>query len=515
MPWRGPSEPGEFPTLGWGVIDWIESWCVVPDGDHAGEPFVLTEEQGQFLLWHYRLDESGRFVYSRGSQLVRAQKWGKGPLTAAMICAEAEGPVLFSHWDENGEPVGRPWATPWIQITATSEDQTDNVYRALRPMIELGPLAELIPDTGETRINLRNGGRIEPVTSKARSRLGQRVTFCVSDETHSWTKQNGMRSLADTQRRNLAGMGGRWVETTNAWNPADESVAQQTSDSPDGVYVDFPETPPGSIRNRVERRKVLKRVYAGSWWIDLDRIDAEVVELLGRDPAQAERFFLNRIVAAEGAAFDFEQWSSLARAEPVADGVQVVIGVDGARWRDALAVVATEVESGFQWPLGIWERPPGVEEYEHPFDEVDGVLVDAFERFSVARVYCDPQWIEPLIEKWQGRWGEKRIISWLTHRPRPIAWAVRKYADAISSGDLSHDGDPTFGRHIAAAQKQLLRVYDDEGRQMWTLCKESNQTPRKIDAAMAAVLSWEARGDAIASGGQRKSVYEDRGLKVI
>jgi hypothetical protein len=35
------------------------------------------------------------------------------------------------------------------------EDQTDNVFRALLPMIQLGPLAQVFPDTGLTRINFR------------------------------------------------------------------------------------------------------------------------------------------------------------------------------------------------------------------------------------------------------------------------------------------------------------------------------------------------------------------------
>jgi hypothetical protein len=39
---------------------------------------------------------------------------------------------------------------------------------------------------------------------------------------------------------------------------------------------------------------------------------------------------------------------------------------------------------------------------------------------------------------------------------------------------------------------------------MWTISKDRVDSPRKIDAAMAAVLSWEARGDAISSGATTK-----------
>jgi hypothetical protein len=520
MPWRGPEVPNEFPTLGYEVGAWIQEHCAVPDGERVGDPYVLTDEMWRFLFQFYRIDpETERFHWSRGAQLVRAQKWGKGPLSAAIICAEADGPVIFDGWDAAGEPVGRPWPTPWIQITAVSEDQTDNVWRALLPMIDLGALSADIPDTGETRINLHGGGRIEPVTSNARSRLGQRITFAVEDETHSWTSHNGGRKLADTQRRNLAGMKGRWMETTNAWDPAEESVAQETSEKREpGVYFDDREPGLGSIRNKRERRKLLRQVYGDSWWVDLDRIEEEIEALLPRDPAQAERFFLNRKLAAEAAAFDLEQWRKLADStKVVADKALITIGVDGARFDDALAVVGTDIEQGHQFVIGIWEAPESVEGYEHPMDEVDAAVTDAFETYDVWRAYVDPQYIEGLLDRWQGRWGEKRVIPWLTSRPRPTAFAVRNYRTAVGAGDLTHDGNEVMSRHIGNARRRKLAVYDDDHRPLYALSKDRPNSPRKIDAAMAGILAWEARGDAVAAGvGQRKvSIYESRGLETI
>ena len=319
MPWRGPEYPGEFPTLGYLVAEWIQAWCVTPDRDLRGTPFLLTDEQLRLLVYHYALTPEGAWVYQRGSQLVRPQKHGKGPLAAAFVCAEAEGPVRFAGWDAAGEPVGQPWATPHIQITACSEEQTDNTWRAIQPMIELGPLGEtFIPDTGLTRINLRSGGLIEPVTASARSRLGQRITFVVQDQTESWLRSNNGHWLADNQRRNVAGMGGRFLETCNAPDPAEQSVASRTPAEP-GVHIDDVDGGPGSVRNKAERRKVLSKVYGDSaqskgGWVDLDRIDAEIEALLEHDPAQAERFFLNRKLASEGAAFDHEAFTATRRA---------------------------------------------------------------------------------------------------------------------------------------------------------------------------------------------------------
>jgi hypothetical protein len=507
VPWRGPDFPGEFPTLGYAIAELIQAKCAIPDGDHQGEPYVLTDEMLRFLLHLYRVDpKTGKLTYSRGGQLIRPQKWGKGPFTAAIICAEAdsEGPVLPDGWDAAGEPVGRPWATPWIQVTAVSEDQTANIWRALVPMIELGSIHADMPDTGQTRINLAGGGRIEPVTASARSRLGQRITFAPQDEAHSWLERNGGLTLADNQRRNLAGMGGRFLETGNAWDPRENSVAQMTFESGEpGVYRDDVEPGVGSVRNKRDRRRMLKKVYGDSWWVDLDRIDGEIEALLARgDPVQAERYFLNRKLAGEDAAFPPGLVESrVDKTHVVPEKALISIGVDGARFVDALAIIATELATGFQWPLGIWERPEHAgDDYEHPQNEIDGVMVDAELRFDVRRVYVDPQWIDNLLERWQGRWGQKRVMPWYTNRPRQAAWAVRGFTDSASAGDWTHAGDELHTRHLVNARRQKLNVFDDKHRQMHTLSKDRPDSPRKIDGAMGSVLSWEARSDCIAAG---------------
>jgi hypothetical protein len=51
---------------------------------------------------------------------------------------------------------------------------------------------------------------------------------------------------------------------------------------------------------------------------------------------------------------------------------------------------------------------------------------------------------------------------------------------------------------------------DEQGRPLWLIAKERGDSPFKIDACMAAALSWEARTDAIAAGMTgTASVWED------
>ncbi len=41
---------------------------------------------------------------------------------------------------------------------------------------------------------------------------------------------------------------------------------------------------------------------------------------------------------------------------------------------------------------------------------------------------------------------------------------------------------------------------DEQGKKLWLIQKERPDSPHKIDAAVSATLSWEARTDAVAAG---------------
>lgn len=515
MTWRGPTKDVPFPTLGFVVADWIEDHCAIPDGPKAGEPFVLTDEQLRFVCHHYRLHLAASptswkraFVYRR-SQLVRPQKWGKGPLSAALVCAEAQGPVLFAGWDDDGEPAGRPWDTPHIQITAVSEDQTDNVWRCLLPMIELGDFAGVIDDTGLTRINLPDGGLIEPTTASGKSRLGQRITFAVQDETHSWLKVNGGHRLADTQRRNLAGMGGRSVETTNGWDRLEESVAQLTAiaDAAD-VYRDhrMPSAELDFTKPR-ERIRAIEQAYGDSLekkggWVDPVRISAEAAELIGKgEIAQAERFFANRIEVAADAWMTDEEWDDCVMSPPekLRSREKVCLGFDGSDVDDATALVGSRVSDGYLFVLGVWQRPGGAarEGWRVPRSEVDARVAEAFRRFKVVRFYCDPPFWQDEVAGWAGEFGDNVVKEWWTNREKPMAAALERLQTAVATAGVRHDGDPTLRRHVLNARKTGVRAG-------YFIQKDRPGSPNKIDAAMAATLAYEARADALAGGEGRR-----------
>src|SRR5690606_34571785 len=139
-------------------------------------------------------------------------------------------------------------------------------------------------------------------------------------------------------------------------------------------------------------------------------------------------------------------------------------------------------------------------------------ITDLFDRYEVWRMYADPPYWQSWVSAWQGRYGEDRVIEWWTNRRRPMAYALESFASAIAEGSLSHDGNKDLERHLGNARRNDQPCTDAEGRPQLRIRKERTESPHKIDAAMAAVLSWEARKDAIAAGAISK---QSAGLFVI
>lgn len=345
----------DFPTLGDLWSAWIEQHCRVPDRHERGKPFREYDWQFWCTANDGRIREgveqeadkpllNQAFTFRR-SQVIAPQKIGKGPWTACRVANAAVGPSEFAGWAKGGdtyrcadngcgcgwtypylvgEPMGRRNPSPLIQVMATSEDQVDNIWRPLVSMIHLGPLKDLLlPRENFIRIvgdGDKDMDRIDRVTASALSRLGQPISAGFFDESGLFTLANKLRKVADTMRRGAAGMGGRTFETTNAFDPSEASYAQQTQESASADVFKFWRNPddglrhtdgtPLSFRNARDRRRILAHVYAGAEHINLDSIEAECAELMGTDPAQAERFFGNRLVRGQGAWMPLGLWEA-------------------------------------------------------------------------------------------------------------------------------------------------------------------------------------------------------------
>lgn len=486
------------------MLDWYETYLRVPSGPDYGKPLRLTDEQSVFVVRWYQIDrKTNRFLHRRGA-LRRVKGWGKSPLLAAWGIGEFVGPVLFDGWDANGQPVGKPWPTPWEQIAACSEDQTGNTYSALYAMLADSPaLDEFGIDLGRTKVFLKDRPScvIEPVTASAGSREGQPLTAAVLDETHLWTRTAGGHRLAAVLRRNLGKMGGRSLESTNAFLPGECSVAEETHkawekgdagllyDAVEGPWVD-------DLMDKRALRRALRVAYGDAKWVDLTRVMAEIHDP-ATDAADARRFYLNQLVKGEWAAVDPHRWAQLADPErQVPEGTRIGVGFDGSISEDATALRGC-TEDGFRFTIGVWERPMGAPRgWVVPRLEVEAKVAETFEKYDVGRMLCDPPrwWTE--IETWSARWNtgrleDARVVMFDTNKTSRMAAACDRYLTAMAEGSSRHDGEEITTRHVLAMAKKKVRYRDpdDDGRTRYVFVKMDT---RKIDAGIADVLALEA-----------------------
>lgn len=526
-----------FPTLGQQVCDFIESYLVFGPGDLRGQPAVLDAEKRALI---YRMYE----VYPQGHSLAGRRRFkrcaislrkgtAKTELAAWLAAVELhpDGPVRCDGWNAAGEPVGVGVTDPYIPLVAYTEEQSDELaYGALRVILQYSQLADDF-DIGIERIMRIGGdGKAVSLSTSPNSRDGARTTFQVFDETHRFTlpklRQAHRTMQANIPKRRLADA---WsLEITTAPAPGENSIAEDTMDYARQVAGgaiadtrlfffhrqasdDHDLTTPEGVR-----AAVVEASGPAASWSDIDTIAGQWQDPT-TDKTYLERVWLNRLVRASERAFDIEKWKELAdetyRPLP---GAVITLGFDGARWHDSVALVGTEITTGFEWLCGLWERPENVEEWEAPVETIAQVVDECFTTWDVWRMYCDPPYWDTMVAHWAGNYGEKRVIEWWTNRQKQMAYAIRAFETAINSGDLVHDGNPHLQRHMGNAVRRYLNLRDENGQRLWTIYKERSDSPHKIDAAMAAVLSWEARCDALTAGaGQRKrSAYEERGLLV-
>lgn len=533
----------DFPTLGHLLDAWYARHCVIPDGWDRGLPF----EQSRWQFWctakHYQVRETaslgdgGRpigaqaFVH-RKSLVVGPQKSGKGPWSGAVTAGEGVGPSQFAGWAkpgdvylcrdngcpcgweyayEPGDPMGRRHPSPLIQLSALNEDQVDNVYGPLSEMVAnpmLAPLLQVregfIRVLGSSMSEKRD--RIDVTTSKARSKLGNPISFAMQDEYGLWNEPNGMLAFSDTQDRGAAGMNGRTLATTNAYDPAENSAAQMMVEADDHDVFVYWDKPPSNLRFDVpdERREIIEYVYRDSPWVSTDTILAQAASTAKRDPGQAERFFGNREVRGKHRWFTDDRMIDFGNKKAETEifpRARVGLGMDGSK-NDDWTAIRLETLDQFQftptYTVGgtvrscIWR--PDEWNGEIPRQEVREAIRQIHQRYDVVRGYYDPFWWESEIDDWADQYGPERVVRWPTNSIKNMHAALERFRhDATADvSKFTHDGCELTMQAVGNA---ITRARTGE-----TYIIGKAELHLKIDPAMSSVLAHEAVMDSLAKG---------------
>ncbi|MEO3976313.1 terminase [Streptomyces sp. CAU 1734] len=538
MPWRGPEYEGERPTLGWYVLDWMRVYLAQPGRDDYA-PFTPTHEQAEFLLGYYELDPvTGHRIIRRGV-LSRPRGWGKSPFVAAIALAEACADVVADGWDADGEPVGRPWSsrlTPKVRIAATTEAQTSNTWHPLLEMAKGGSLAgEYGLEVLDTVIYLPRG-EITAITSSGDSIKGDPAVFASLDQTETWRDGNGGTRLAKTLRFNAGKLGGSLIETPNAYTPGEESVAERSAAAylairegrsrATGILVDHREAPGTTdLDDEASLIAGLRYAYGCSsghpdgcvlhtppcapGWSPIGRLAADFADT-SNEVQDLRADYLNQITHAADAWLaqpEVRAVISGARPQP---GDRITLGFDGSRKRergitDATALIGCRLSDGLLFTIRVWEAPDGKagEKWAVPVLEVLAEVASAFATYDVVGFYADPAKWESHIADWEATYGPRLKVK--SSRQHPVEWwmtggravlivrTLKAFHTALVERELTLDGSAVLIRHLCNARRR-------ETRSGLQIMKATPDSPHKIDAAVAAVLAWQCRRDAIAQG---------------
>ena len=530
-------------SLGWLANAWMEYFVVHGRGDAAGMDVRHGDELMGFVVDCYALEPTGKLIYD-SAFYSRPKGCDKSGLGARFALFEAFGPCRFdgfaqggevyedpwglgfSYTYQPGEPMGRHVVQPMIRVLATEEGQTGNVYDSIYYNLtdEDALLSQVGADAGLTRTFLPGGGEIRPSTASSASKDGGLETFVVFDETHLYN-QPELRRMYDTVTRNLRKRkktAGTWyLETTTMFAPGEDSTAEKTYELAEAI-----------TQKRSRRQKLL---YDHRWGEceDLSREDmlrAAILEAFGeaiewndvdstvdefydprKDPEDSRRYFLNARTSAGDAWMAVELWEA-AKNEviQVLDGERIVLGFDGAVSDDSTALIACRVSDGhlfvpeYDGEPTIWQKPVGPAGKDW---SVDGTVVDlavaaVMKRYEVVGFYADPPYWQTYVDRWGSLYGRRmrvratqaKPIEWWTTRPTAVVQAVARLYEAIKTGQASHSNDRILTQHVLHARRRLA------GKVGITIGKEYAKSPKKIDAAMAAILAFQCRGDAVAKG---------------
>lgn len=530
----------------------IEDRFIYGPGSLKGRPYVIDPEFRAFL---YRAYE----VYPRGHRLAGRRRFKRVGLSVRKGLAKTEkmaivagvelhpeGPVRCDGFDAAGEPVGRPVRDPYIPMLAVTKDQVEELaYGALYVMLTEGPDADLFDATYERITRLDDWGRADgkavPLAGSPGSRDGARTTLNCFDEPHRLFLPRAVEAheamVANLEKRVLEDPWGLYVGT--AGEPEQGSVAE-------GLHVEAEQIRAGKITDP----QLFYFYREASPGFDLSSLEERVAavadatgpagefgpgqfESIARqwdrpraDKAYLERVWLNRWTKSARQAFDPSVWKGLSvrdarPVEPVRPGSLVTAGFDGARYRDATALVITDVQSGVQQVWGLWERPPDASDepdspryWEAPEPEITASVEDLMRTMQVWKLYADPPHWTETVGSWAGRWPGV-VEEWWTNRIRAMAFAVRAYREGMTSGQVAWSESAPFAadfsRHVGAAGRKNVNLWDDADEQMFIL--EKVHRDRKFDAAMAGCLSWRARLDALAAGVRPRTLSIPRRIR--
>jgi phage terminase large subunit-like protein len=466
---------GEF------AIEFAEAFGTIgKDGiaGKVGDALVLRPWQKELVKRIFARDEDGG-LRARVALVGTPRKSGKSAL-ASMLALYS----LIAEGIDGGEVV----------VAAAEKEQARIIFGEARRMVESSELSEMCTVYRDAIFVPSTGSVMKVLSAEAYSKEGLNISRCILDEAHAHKNRElfDVLSLSMGNRGKLAQM----LAVTTAGQKTDMTGQDSIA------YSLF------QYGKRVASGEVNDPTFFMSWWAapdEADHRDPEVWRIAnpGYDDLVSPDDFasavlrtpepefrtkrLNQWVSSMNAWLPNGTWQPLSEPRELLPDEEIIIGFDGSFNGDCTSLVGCTIpkddEKPYLFMIQTWEKQPeDTDDWRVNTQDVEDAIIQFCSRHTVKEIACDPY-------RWQRSMDAMLemglpVIEFPSTSPSRMVSACQKFYTSVTEQTMIHDGDALLERHLSNAVIKTDRLGP-------RIVKEHRGSPRKIDAAVAAVIAFD------------------------
>ena len=463
------------------AIDFAEAFGTIgKDGiaGRVGDALVLRDWQKELVRRIFARDADGGLT-ARVALVGTPRKSGKSALasTLALYSLIAEG-------IEGGEVV----------VAAAEKEQARIIFGEAKRMVEASELSELCTLYRDAIFVPSTNSVMKVLSAEAYSKEGLNVSRAIVDEIHAHKNRElfDVLSLSMGNRGKLAQL----LAVTTAGQKTDmtgqDSIAYSlyqygkrvaTGEIVDPTFfMSWWEAPPEADHRNPEMWKVANPGYD-------DLVSPDDFESAVRRTPEPEfrTKRLNQWVSSMNAWLPNGTWQPLTEQRELGPDEEIIVGFDGSFNGDCTSLVGCTIpkddEKPYLFMIHTWEKQPeDTDDWRVNTQEVEDKIIQFCSTHNVKEIACDPY-------RWQRSMDAMLemglpVIEFPSTSPSRMVSACGKFYTSVTEQTLIHDGDPLLERHLSNAVVKIDRIGP-------RIVKDNRGSPRKIDAAVAAVIAFD------------------------
>lgn len=462
------------------AIEFVERLGIITKDSvagRAGEALRLRDWQKELIRYLYADDGRGGFR-NRVSLVGMPRKQGKSAIASSLA-------VFDTYFGGNGAEV---------YSVAAEKEQARIVFADAKRMIEansdLSSRAKLYRDA----IEIPSTNSVYRVLSaESFSKEGLSATAVWMDELHA--QKN--RELFDVMQLSMGARGNKahLVAITTAGVKSDSTGKDSIA------YTLY------QYGQKIASQEVMDSAFFMAWWeapkdSDYRNPETWAIASPGFDDICAREDYesaVRRTPEPEFRTKRLNQWVSSAEAwlptgawaarEEAFDWSEreIILAVDGSFSGDSTVIVGCTVPEGDELPhvflVRAWEKDLDFDGDDWRVDiaDVEATVLEFCASHRVREIVFDPfRWARTM----QALDDHGLPVVEYPQSPSRMIKACAKLFDAVTNDGLTHDGNPTLARHFDNAIVKMTPAGPH-------VKKDSRNSPRKIDAAVSAIMAHD------------------------